>query len=176
MAKIGLTKLGLNKEKIDSYTTLDFYNEIIQIKLYLPIEEKLNLISSVINQSVDNNGYYNPVKIKIYKELAIIEFYTNINFTAKQKENIYQLYDLLKANNVFNNVFELIPVEELNLIDTSINKTIKSIYTYKNSFSGMLENITQDFSNLNFDAEDIQKKLGDPNNIALLRDIMTKLG
>ena len=84
MAKIGLTKLGLSKEKIDSYTTLDFYNEIIQIKLYLPIEEKLNLISNVINQSVDNNGYYNPVKIKIYKELAIIEFYTNINFTVKQ--------------------------------------------------------------------------------------------
>ena len=43
------------------------------------------------------------------------------------------------------------------------------------TFGGEMHN-RQDYSNLNLDATEIQKKLADPNNMELLKSIMTKLG
>ena len=42
--------------------------------------------------------------------------------------------------------------------------------------SWFLDSISQDYSSLQLDAEQIQKSIGDPNNLALLKDVMTKLG
>ena len=52
------------------------------------------------------------------------------------------------------------------------NKLIDKLY-YDGQF---LDTIKQDYSNLDFDASAIQAKLGDPENIALLRDVLAKLG
>ena len=40
----------------------------------------------------------------------------------------------------------------------------------------MMMGITSDLENVQFDAEAIQEKLGNPENLALLKDILTKLG
>ena len=36
--------------------------------------------------------------------------------------------------------------------------------------------IVYDYSNLDFDATQIQKKMADPENLKLVRDVLTKLG
>jgi hypothetical protein len=41
---------------------------------------------------------------------------------------------------------------------------------------GILDSISADYNNLNLDATEIQKKIGDPENMALLKDVLTKLG
>jgi hypothetical protein len=41
---------------------------------------------------------------------------------------------------------------------------------------GILEMITSDYSELNLNAQNIQRALGDPDNLTLLKDVMTKLG
>jgi hypothetical protein len=41
---------------------------------------------------------------------------------------------------------------------------------------GILDNVVNDYSNLDLNASEIQKKLGDPENMALLRDVLAKLG
>ena len=53
---------------------------------------------------------------------------------------------------------------------------MKAIYTYRNSVLGILESISQDYSALNLDATEIQQKLADPDNMALLKQVLTKLG
>ena len=55
-------------------------------------------------------------------------------------------------------------------------ETVEAVYTYNNSVMGILDTISQDYSNLNLEASDIQQKLADPNNLALLKDIVGKLG
>jgi hypothetical protein len=45
---------------------------------------------------------------------------------------------------------------------TFINKTIESYYNYINSVFGILEDLQKDYEKINFDATEIQKKLGDP--------------
>jgi len=111
----------------------------------------------------------NPVKVDMYTELEIVEKYTNLTFTDKQKEDIEKLYDLLKGNGIIFKVCNAIPIEE-------IMELRNAIYTYRNSVLGILETISTDYSNLDFNATEIQKKLADPQNMELLKSVLTKLG
>ena len=174
MAKIGFTKLGLKPN--NEIQNIEFNEQTIEIKQYLPVEEKLELITKVLELSHDSNNFSNPVKVSVYTTLEIIEKYTNVNFTEKQKENPTKLYDLLVGNGFAAAVIKAIPEPEYNEILTGIKQTIKSVYKYQNSVLGILDTISQDYSNLNLDATEIQKKLADPENMALLKNIMTKLG
>ena len=174
MAKVGFTKLGLKPNNEIQY--IEFNEQIIEVKQYLPVEEKLELITNVLELSHDSNNFSNPVKVSVYTTLEIIEKYTNVNFTDKQKENPTKLYDLLVGNGFAAAAIKAIPEPEYNEILTGIKQTIKSVYKYQNSVLGILDTVSQDYSNLNLDATEIQKKLADPNNMELLKGIMTKLG
>ena len=41
---------------------------------------------------------------------------------------------------------------------------------------GILEIVSQDYSNLDLDAQKIQKEIADPENMELLKNVLTKLG
>ena len=174
MAKIPFSKLGL---KINpKVKTLTFNEQEVEVLDYLPISEKLDLITTVINNTVDNNGYYNPVKLEIYLALEIINAYTNLTFTAKQKEDPLKLYDLLCSTNFLNEVMNIIDTEEINMIKTGIYNSVKSIYDYRNSVLGILEAITTNYSELDLNAQAIQEKIANGENIELLKDVLSKLG
>ena len=174
MAKVSFTKLGLKTSQ--EIKTFNFNEQIIEVKQYLPVNEKLALISSVINNSIDENNFNNPFKVEIFTLLEIVYNYTNINFTDKQKEDSAKLFDMLYSSGFIAEVLDNIPNKEYDEIIEYTNKSIKAYYDYKNSVMGILENISADYSNLNLDATEIQKKLGDPENMALLKDVLTKLG
>lgn len=175
MAKLPFTKLGLKKNQ--DIKTLTWNEQIIEIKQYLPMQEKLQLMSKVINLSHDkDSNYSNPIKVDIYTKLNIIENYTNITFTDKQKEDVCKLYDLFKESGLMEEIFNAIPEQEIMEIENSIKKAIKSIYAYQNSVMGILDNVSSDYSNLNLDALNIQEALGDPNNLTLLKQVIDKLG
>lgn len=174
MAKVSFTKLGLKKN--EEVGILHINEQDIEVKQYLPINEKLELISSVINSAADENNFSNPVKENVFLTLEILYHYTNINFTDKQKEDPVKLYDLVVSSGLVNKVTDLIPEEDLDEVINGVAQSIKAIYTYKNSVLGILESISQDYSNLNLDATEIQQKLADPDNMALLKQILTKLG
>ena len=83
----------------------------IEVKQYLPISEKLTLISNVLNNAHDENNFSNPVKVNLFTALEIMYAYTNINFTDKQKEDPVKLYDLLSGSKLYDKIIENIPVE-----------------------------------------------------------------
>ena len=174
MAKISFTKLGLKKN--EEVAILHINDQDIEVKQYLPINEKLELISSVINSAADENNFSNPVKENVFLTLEILYHYTNINFTDKQKEDPVKLYDLVVSSGLVNKVTDLIPEEELDEVINGVAQSVKAIYTYRNSVLGILESISQDYSNLDLDATEIQQKLADPDNMALLKQVLTKLG
>ena len=179
MAKVAFSKLEV---KLNDYICSPFYcnskgEEVhYEVKHYLPIQEKLEMISKIINQSIDDNGFYNPLRVKIFTVLEVTYAYTNLSFTEKQKENPFKLYDLLVGNGIFKEIIDCIYEDDWKEIQETIMRTIENIYKYKNSAMGIMEMITNDYSNLNLDAQNIQAALGDPNNLTLLKDVMTKLG
>ena len=174
MAKVSLTKLGLKVNQ--DIKTIEFNAQTIEVKQYLPVNDKLELISNIINLAHDENNFSNPVKVQVFTAIEMVEKYTNISLTEKQKENPAKLYDLLSGNGLIDKIINAIPQAEYDVLVKGIYDTIESVYKFQNSILGILDNISQDYSNLNLDATEIQKKLADPNSIELLRGIMTKLG
>lgn len=175
MAKVTFNKLNLTKNT--EIKNIDINKNIIEVKQYLPVEEKLELISYIVNMAHDEDyNFSNPVKVEVFAGIGIIKYYTNITFTEKQLENPAKIYDLLNSNNVINNVIAAIPSNEYDEIRSGIEDTIKSIYQYQNSALGILDTIGQDYSDLNLEADTINEKLSNPDNMKLLRDVLAKLG
>lgn len=174
MAKVAFSKLALKKQ--EDVKIVKIGNFDIEVKQYLPVNEKLNLIARVLNGAHDENNFPNPIKIEVISTLEIIMAYTNISFTDKQKEDIAKLYDLLDSNGIVNIIIAAIPEEEYNFLITGIDDTIKAVYTFQNSILGILETISKDYSNLSLDASKLQQQMANKENLDLLRDILTKLG
>lgn len=167
-------KLGLKMNS--TIKTIVINEQEIEIKQYLPINEKLRLIGDVISQAADDNNFSNPIKLEVFTKLEIIFAYTNLSFTEKQKEDLVKLYDILESNNIFNQILSMIDESELEFICDGVEKCSEAIYTYRNSAMGIIDSITGDYGTLNLNAAEIQEKLADENNLALLRNILTKLG
>lgn len=179
MAKVPFSKLQAvmnSNENILSYSNKAGEEIKYEVKSYLPFKEKLELVSSVINQSVDENGFYNPMRVKLYMTLETVYAYTNLSFTEKMKEDPFKLYDILTSSGIFNDIVNAMVDSEWEEIQENIWDTIENIYHYKNSIMGILDTLKSDYSSLDFDATAIQEKLADPENMQLLKDVMAKLG
>lgn len=175
MAKVAFTKLGLKRK--DEVKTVNINNNVIEVKQYLPVNDKLALISRVINLSHDSsNNFANPVQVEVIGTIEIIAAYTNLSFTEKQKEDYAKLYDLLEENGITKDLIGAIPEDEYSFLIDGINDSVEAVYKYQDSILGILEVISQDYSNLDFDATKIQQQLADPDNLSLLKDVLTKLG
>ena len=175
MAKVSFTKLGLKTNQ--DIKTIKFNEQDIEVKQYLPIQDKLNLISTVINYAHDGeNNFSNPVKVDLFLALEVLYAYTNINFTDKQKEDFVKLYDLVVSSGLYAAIVQAIPVEEFYAISNGVDTSIEAIYKYQNSVLGILDSVSTDYSSLNLDASEIQKKIADPENMALLKSVLDKLG
>ena len=179
MAKVPFSKLDAkvnNDICITNYCNTKGEEISYEVKKYLPIKDKLDLVTNIVNYSVDDNGFYNPMKVKVFMTLEIAYAYTNLNFTDKQKKDIFKLYDILTSSGIYNNIINCMDENEYMDVYSSVYDTIENIYKYRNSAMGILENITSDYSNLNLDAEQIHKNIADPENLTLLKNILDKLG
>ena len=173
MAKIPFSKLGVKVETDAAHLPWGDYS--IEVNKYLPMGEKTEMISKIINQSSDNNGYYNPLKVKVYLTLEVLYRYTNLSFTDKQKENELKLYDMVISSGLFDKVIALIPEAEWQELQNVTWDTISNIYEYKNSAMGILETINSDYKNLSLDVENIQNAVSDAD-MEFLKNVLDKMG
>lgn len=174
MAKVSFTKLGLTKNS--SVDTFNWGDQTIEVKQYLPVSEKMELISNVLNLSQDENNFINEARMSVFMDLEMVFRYTNINFTDKQKEDLGKLYDLLAGNDIFKEIFARIPGTEYEAISVWTHRIAENIYNYNNSAYGILNAIIRDKESLELDAEDIQKKITDPEALKTLKAVLDKLG
>lgn len=174
MAKVSFNKLGLKVN--DSIRELNFHDQVIEVKQYVPVNEMLDLIGWTINQSADDMKFYNVGKINIFKDIAIVQHFTNINITDKQLEDPAHLWDLLSSTGLMDMIYHLIPEDVLDWFTHTLWDTVNAIYKYQNSVMGILDIVSADYQNLDFDITKLQQNMADPNNLALLKDVVTKLG
>lgn len=174
MAKVGLNKLGLvkNTEQVDFM----WKGQKIEVIQYLPLEKKLEVISNIINESVDLKGYYAPYRLDLFMTIAVVQNYTNVTFTDKQKEDLGKLYDLLVSSGFYKEIKARVPSSEIEYIEENITKTIHSIYEYKNSVLGIMDAINRDYKDVTFDASRIQKALESGEGLETVREVLDNLG
>ena len=178
MAKVSFTKLGITKSNaVEEKNILTWNDQDIEIKQYLPIQEKLELVSKVIEASLAEDSFFaNPIKIIIFSNLEFIFAYTNISFTENQKKDVPKLYDLLSNSGLIDAVIAKIPKNEYDFVLKSINETIESIYKYKNSVLGVLETISSTYNSEAINLEQLFEKIGNPEQLATLKQMLETSG
>lgn len=173
MAKVAFSKLNLSIDK--SVKEVEFNSQKIEVIQYLPFEDKLKLLETIINNSGDGNGFYSSPKVDLYIYLETIFAYANLNITDKQKENLPKLYDLFVSSGLGDLIIEAIPEDERDWIADQAYDTIDRIYEYRNSVYGILDAMATDYKDLDLDATKIQEKLANGENVEFLKEVMTKL-
>lgn len=176
MAKPTFAKMNLKLNP--EVKTITLYDQEVEIKQYIPIEDELELIGDVINQeeASDSNKFLNIIKLKMFFDLEVVFYFSNIVFTDKQKENLPKLYDLLDYNSIIEEVAAAMPE---GLYEGLWNDTLNMadrIYEQTNSAFGILDSISTDYSNLNLDIDGLRDKLASAENLDIVKDVVTKLG
>lgn len=175
MAKVSFNKL--NKIKSLDPIEITVGDQMVEIEQYLPLEEKVELITSIIDQSGNGEeGFFNIIKLEAYYTIEMIRRYTNITFTEKQLEDTTKLYDAIKLNRVWEQVKEAIPFTEKEYIWDNTLALAREITTYNNSILGVLKTVSDDKENLSFDVSSIMNELKDPESITLLKSLVEKTG
>lgn len=170
MSKIAFSKFNA---KINSDVKLAQFNEVnIEVKQYLPIKEKMNIIHEIIEQTVNKNEfYYNPAEVELIEILQIVKKYTNISFTEKQEQDLDKLYDIIVSSGLAKQIIEVIPDEELNTLTELLIKSLDNFYKYSNSAAGILQTSAQSVDNL-----EKLKEFAAGQDLSVLKDILSHLG
>lgn len=176
MAKVSFSKLGLTKN--NDIKTIEYNGQTIEVKQYLSINDKAILASNVLNYALGDGTtrFINPLQVEVYTVILVIQAYTNINFTEKQKEDPAKLYDLITGSGLWELIFNELNQQDYGKLLLYIDKSIKSFYDYYNSVYGILDNINKQYESMNLDATELHDKLADPESMKLLKDVLAKLG
>lgn len=174
MAKISFSKLGL--KKLNNIKTVLINDQDIEVLQYLPTEQKLELITDVMNSCIDNNNFTNTVKFRMFMKLYIIKYYTNLTFTDKQWEDPFKLYDLIEENGIYTLLESIFNTEDVNCVWDDARTIMDGYYSYRNSIYGIMENLSLDTDHLAEQTKEIQQNLSDPENLKLVKDVLTKMG
>ena len=140
MAKVTYASLKL-KEKED-IKTFNLEDKIIEVKQYLSLNDKIDLIDITLQKSIEGK-IYNPIKINAYFHLHLVYLYTNIEFTKKQREDEIKLFDILESNGIIDLVIENIPVEEYEQLAEQIEEKMEVILTYNTTAAAMVNDILE---------------------------------
>ena len=174
MAKVAFTKLTPIKELENKVITIG--DQEITVMQYLPVNDKLALVERVLNLTIDDTNYLNPVRLEIFTNIEIIKTYTNISITEKMMENPAKIYDLLLLNGILDKVIEVIPEEEYDDIFNAVTECAVHVINYLNSFAGMIKTISENYDATKLNVEDMMKTLDQPDKVGLLKDILDKIG
>ena len=141
MAKISYANMKLKMN--ESIKEVQIGETKIEVKQYLPVEEKYSFLNIVLQNSLEND-IYNPIKVDMYFHLYLVYLYTNINFTDKQKEDESKLFDVLLTNGIIEGVITTIPEAEYNMLVNLLNQMIEKNEKYKTTFAGVVGKFIND--------------------------------
>lgn len=141
MAKVSYANMKLKMN--ESVKEVQLGETKIEVKQYLPVEEKYSFLNIVLQNSLENDVYHS-VKVDMYFHLYLVYLYTNINFTDKQKEDESKLFDILLTNGIIEGVITTIPEAEYNMLVNLLNQMIEKNEKYKTTFAGVVGKFIND--------------------------------
>lgn len=129
---------SLNLKVNDSVKTININGIDIEIKNYLPIEDKMDLIQIALQQAENTIGY-DTILIDVYFHLYLVYFYTNIKFTEEEKAEPLKLFDILDSNNIISIVASSIPSAEFEDMKDYLYSQLENNSKFKTSLIYILD-------------------------------------
>ena len=136
MAKIGLNKLNLNKKQ--DVKVIQYEGNDIEIIQHLDIASKSALVSAAVRGSVIQ-GIVDEILLDAYLHLFIVDRYTNISLTQKQRENLLETFDLLESNKFFDVVISGMAENEYDYIFTMAKRLMNNVNEYNRNIISMFQ-------------------------------------
>lgn len=143
MSKVKVSELKKLNKSIDNTIQVEYNGLNIEVKKYLPFQEKLNLATSIYKMSlndaelvlIDKNAR------EIAKVYLITQYYTNISLP----KDVLEAYDLLMSTGVYEVIVKQIP-DEIIMIDMmvdNIEKYHEEKYRKENDVKNVLRRIIE---------------------------------
>lgn len=136
MSKVAFNKLGLSKNS--SFKEVEFNEQKIEVSQYLDIGLKSTLVNAAVRYSVIK-GIVDEILVDAYLHIFIVEHYTNINFTPKQKENILDTFDILESNGFFNVIIGAMNPAEYEYLFSMAKKLTANLNEYNRTIVSLAE-------------------------------------
>ena len=164
MEKIVITKLDFDYPENRVFNDILLEGKPLEVRRYLPLEEKVNLVQRVMNMCAGTDTFCNPLQLKVISELEMVLTYSNFAFADELLgEDVYKVCDYLDLTGIMTTVLGTIPESEKNFILSSCWETADKLTNYNNSFMGALHRISEDSAFTNLNLEEILEKIKDPS-------------
>ena len=139
----------MNYKDLNLHTDNDMYfievqGKKINVKKYLPINDKKDLIEITLQKAEQVDGTYNEILIDMYFNLHLVYLYTDIVFTDEDREDEMKLYDELESSGILERILDKIPDEEYNTLMDYLKAMRKEISSYKHSAAAMVQKLIVD--------------------------------
>lgn len=167
-------KLNLS---IDNSVTVIHLNDYeISVKNYLSVEQKSKLIEFVLAYAFNpENNSETPLMANIATVVGITKYYTDISFTENQLgKDFLKTYDKIVSSGLFQQVFDVIPTSESNLIMTFIDKSIAAYKSFINSLLNIIQSMAKESTVLDKNLTDMFDKIQNKKGVELIDEIMKK--
>ena len=139
----------MNYKDLNLHTDNDMYyievqGKKINIKKYLPINDKKDLVEITLQKAEQADGTYNEILIDMYFNLHLVYLYTDITFTDEDREDEMKLYDELESSGMLERILNKIPDEEYNVLMDYLKAMRGEISSYKHSAAAMVQKLIVD--------------------------------
>lgn len=157
---------------------IDFKDMVLEVRTYLPINDKTQFIQFVVNGALDEmTGTFSPLRTEVYFAIAICRWYAGITFTEEDLVNVAVVYDALETNGVIDAIMSEIPEEEMGFISSLVEETTKDIARYNSSAAGIIQSMSSDASGLDTQITQILDKIKNSEGLeqlAVIKDVVGK--
>ena len=134
----------LNLHTDNNMYYIEVQGKKINIKKYLPINDKKDLVEITLQKAEQADGTYNEILIDVYFNLYLVYLYTDIVFTDEDREDEMKLYDELESSGILERILDKIPEEEYNVLMDYLKAMRKEISSYKHSAAAMVQKLIVD--------------------------------
>lgn len=146
----------------------------LEVRTYLPIVEKANLITWAIDMAIDDKtGCISPVRFEVFFTLGVLRWYADLEFD--EGIDLSEVYDIFELTDVTNKIMGIIPVEEIDFLKDLAKDTAEDIVRYNNSFAGMLSVMSSDANNLDTELNNILEQIKNREGLeqlAVIKDVV----
>ena len=118
-------------------TVIKYGDQEIEVKKFISIDDKYNLISITL-QEAEEGGIYNEVKILMYYSLNLVYKYANIQFEAEDRIDPSATFDKLNQSGLLSAIIKAIPKEEQEMLYDALVTQMERNMKYGNSISAVI--------------------------------------
>jgi len=120
---------------------MEIFGKEVTIKSYLPVEDKIELIQLVLQESRNLNNTFNEIKLSTLFPLFLMYYYTDYDFTDEEKAEPFKLFDRLYEDGVVTKFLVEMPATEYDYLRESLDTQTAREEEYLNSTNFIISNL-----------------------------------